>query len=330
MMNIKYLENENIKEFYKNSESIERLAAVTRDSWIKNKLVPPDYSLESTSNHLLTMENRFPHLVIFLLYEDNSIIGWIGISKSNKGQLEIDRWHPVIHPAVDEEKISHRLLKECLKYTIQHKYKEISVTFAISNDKDQSLFDTYYKRYKSINFKKSYEMIFMTLDLPKRNLSADFKQSTYQLLPLVDADEDQITECLYKSFKNSKDRYFNDFSEKEIKEEFKRRIDPISVVNESSIAMKDGNNIIGFGLVKNREFDIHLDLLCVHPAYRRKGFSKIIMTQIFYSLINQEISVLTLGVDPINSEALLLYKKLNFKERNSIVELSFIPIPKIE
>ncbi|MHA2168114.1 MAG: hypothetical protein ACXAAT_19885, partial [Candidatus Hodarchaeales archaeon] len=110
------LENDKIKEFYQNSEVFERLAEVTRVSWIEKKLVPPDYTLERTCNFLNTMEKRFPHLVIFLINENRKIIGWTGISKSDKGQLEIDRWHPIIHPNVNEEQVSARLIEKCLGY----------------------------------------------------------------------------------------------------------------------------------------------------------------------------------------------------------------------
>jgi ribosomal protein S18 acetylase RimI-like enzyme len=318
------LENDKIKEFYQNSEVFERLAEVTRVSWIEKKLVPPDYTLERTCNFLNTMEKRFPHLVIFLINENRKIIGWTGISKSDKGQLEIDRWHPIIHPNVDEEDLSMHLLNECLNYADQNKYKEITVSFAIDNENDQNLFDTYYRIYKTCNFKKSYEMIFMVLDLPEKLLLSDIQAFNLQQAPLVDVDEEKIAECLHQSFKHSKDRFFKDLSNKEVGEEFKRRIDPISEINKSSIVLKDDNTVIGFGLVKNREFDTHLDLLCIDPDYRNKGYTKFIMEHIITSLKKQEVASLTLGVDPINSATLSLYKKIGFKKIKSIVELSFI------
>ncbi|MHA2166808.1 MAG: GNAT family N-acetyltransferase, partial [Candidatus Hodarchaeales archaeon] len=88
--------------------------------------------------------------------------------------------------------------------------------------------------------------------------------------------------------------------------------------------LKDDNTVIGFGLVKNREFDTHLDLLCIDPDYRNKGYTKFIMEHIITSLKKQEVASLTLGVDPINSATLSLYKKIGFKKIKSIVELSFI------
>ena len=94
--------------------------------------------------------------------------------------------------------------------------------------------------------------------------------------------------------------------------------------NIRNIDTKTANKIIGFGLVKDRDFDTHLDLLCIHPSYRNKGCSRILMEKIINSLIEQEITTLTLGVDPNNFAALSLYKKLGFKKINSIVELRFI------
>jgi ribosomal protein S18 acetylase RimI-like enzyme len=145
-----------------------------------------------------------------------------------------------------------------------------------------------------------------------------------QLSPLVEVKEQEVAECFYQSFKNSQDRYFKDLSNEEVVEEYKRRINSSNSINQCSIVMKDGSKIIGFGLVKDREYDTHLDLICVHPKYQGKGYSKIILRQIITSLKNQEIKSLTLGVDPVNSAALSLYEKIGFKKINSIVELSYI------
>jgi len=271
ILNIKKLENDKIKEFYQNSETFERLAEVTRVSWIQKKLVPPDYTLERTCNFLNTMEKRFPHLVIFLIYENSKIIGWTGISKSDKGQLEIDRWHPITHPDVNEEKVSARLIEECLGYAEQKKHEEISVSFAINDENDQNLFDVFLTRYQSFNFKKSYESLFMALDLTINSPFLDNKEFNVQSFPLVDAKAQKVAECLYQSFKNSQDRYFKDLSSEEMIEEYERRINPSNSINQCSIVIKDGSKIIGFGLVKNREYDTHLDLICVHPKYQGKS-----------------------------------------------------------
>ncbi|MHA1933499.1 MAG: GNAT family N-acetyltransferase [Promethearchaeota archaeon] len=321
---MKKLENDTIKELYQGSETFEKLAEVTRVSWVEKKLFPPDYTLERTYNFLNTMEKRFPHLVIFLIYENDRIMGWTGISKSDKGQLEIDRWHPIIHPDVNEEKVSARLIEECLGYAEQKMVKEISISFAINNENDQSLFEGFLTRYQSYNFKKSYEMVFMDLDLTKNFPLLDNKGLNVQSFPLVEVEEQQVAECLYKSFKNSQDRYFKDLSNEEVIEEYKRRINPSNSINQCSIVIKDGSKVIGFGLVKDREYDTHLDIICVHPKYKGKGYSKTILRQIITSLKNQEIKSLTLGVDPVNSTAHSLYEKVGFKKISSIIELSYV------
>ena len=324
LLSIKLLENLKIKELYKDSEIFERVTRVTRKSWINNKLVPSDYTLERISNHLLTMEKRFPHLVIFLLYEHEKIIGWIGISKSEKGQLEIDRWHPIIHPDANQEKTFSLLIKKCIVYAKQRNFKEITVSFAINNDSHQTLFENYLTRFKNFNFQISDEMQFMNLDLTVNNQFSIIKSLHLQLLPLVEVDKNDVAECLYESFKQSQDRTFKGLSISEVISEFKRRIDPLSSINASSIVLKDDNKIVGFGSVKDREFDTHLDLLCIHPDYRNKGYSKIIMEHIISSLKDQKITSLTLGVDPLNSTALLLYENLGFKKISSIVDLCFL------
>jgi ribosomal protein S18 acetylase RimI-like enzyme len=321
---MKKIENDKIKEFYQDSETFERLAEVTRASWIKKKLVPPDHTLERTCNFLKTMEKRFPHMVIFLIHENSKIIGWTGVSKSDKGQLEIDRWHPITHPDVNEEKVSARLIEECLGYAEQKKVEEISVSFAINDENDQNLFDVFLTRYQSFNFKKSDEMIFMALDLTINSPFLDNKGLNVQSSPLVEVKAHEVAECLYQSFKNSQDRYFKDLSSEEVTEDYKRRIDSSTSINQCSIVITDGSKIIGFGLVKDREYDTHLDLICVHPKYQGKGYSKIILRQIITSLKNQGIKSLTVGVDTVNSVALSLYEKIGFKKINSIIELSYI------
>ena len=324
-MKIKIIENKEIKELYQDSGIFEEVAKVTRISWINSKLVSSDYTIKRISNHLLTMEKRFPHLIVFLLYEHKKLTGWIGISKSDKGQLEIDRWHPIIHPDANQEQAFRLLVKKCIIYADQRNFKEITVTFAIDNENDHNLFENYLTIYKNLNFKISDEIQFMNLDLTVNNQFSIIKDLHLQLLPLVEVDEYDIGECLYESFKDSKDRFFfKGLSKNDVISDFKRRIAPLCSINTSSIVLKDDNNIIGFGLVKDREFDTHLDLLCTHPDYRNKGYSKIIMKHIISSLKEHVITSLTLGVDPINSAALSLYKKLGFKKINSIVELKFI------
>ena len=131
-----------------------------------------------------------------------------------------------------------------------------------------------------MNFCKSYEMIFMVLKLSNNSIFSATQQFGIQITPLVDIDVGEVSECLYDSFKSSKDRFFKELSKEEVTEDYKRRIDPIEVINKASIAITDGINLIGFGLVKDRDFDTHLDLLCVNPVYRNKDYSKILMQHI--------------------------------------------------
>ena len=55
-MKLQLLEKESITDFYTNSNKFEEVAMITRTSWIEDKLVSSDYTLERIKTYLLAME----------------------------------------------------------------------------------------------------------------------------------------------------------------------------------------------------------------------------------------------------------------------------------
>ena len=82
--------------------------------------------------------------------------------------------------------------------------------------------------------------------------------------------------------------------------------------------LEQGEHIIGFGIVAFVKDRAHIMNLCVAPGYRRRGLGRRIMLQLLRAARQHHCQRAWLEVRPTNRAAVLLYRKLGFRQKQVI------------
>ena len=82
--------------------------------------------------------------------------------------------------------------------------------------------------------------------------------------------------------------------------------------------LEEGEHLIGFGIVAFIKDGAHIMNMCVAPGYRRRGLGRRIMLQLLSSARQHHCRRVWLEVRPTNRAAILLYRKLGFRQKQVI------------
>ncbi|MBC7085288.1 MAG: GNAT family N-acetyltransferase [Methanomethylovorans sp.] len=85
--------------------------------------------------------------------------------------------------------------------------------------------------------------------------------------------------------------------------------------NTTDIENDDASKILGvIGCNKywKKEKDAYINIMCVHPLYRKKGISRILFQKLEYDLINQDIKKLYVCTWSTNTAAMSFYESNGF------------------
>lgn len=82
----------------------------------------------------------------------------------------------------------------------------------------------------------------------------------------------------------------------------------------SNWALVKDNQVIGYALLSIAVEEAHILNICIDPALQRSGFASTFLKGLFIVAAQQKANNIFLEVRPTNTAAVMLYKKLGFKE----------------
>ena len=289
--------------------------SLTYHYWKTYGLVPSNMPLNGVKDSLINQSERFPPEKIWIAKEGEKVTGWLSISRENEGSLELGRWEPVVKDISQKEVITS-LLKKCIDYSSNIKNKlYCSYSYDESSNED---FLRYYKdQFHKWGFIVKEQIVFMVLDKINSGLRKSLP-SDYQIVNIFTVKTSEISELSYDVFKEGNDRHMRLSKDKMVLEIEKKLSE--NVFEDLSVAIKKNEEVVGFSVVKDREFDYHIDLIVIKKQFQRLGLGTYLITLAIDQLSSKEKRI-TLGVDKLNKEARKLYRKLGFKERQTIVTL---------
>jgi len=85
-------------------------------------------------------------------------------------------------------------------------------------------------------------------------------------------------------------------------------------VGYSNWALIKDNNFIGFAILSIAAGEAHILNICLDPAYKRQGFGKKFLDELFIVAKKKKVDCIFLEVRPSNVAAVNLYKKIGFKQ----------------
>jgi ribosomal-protein-alanine N-acetyltransferase len=92
-----------------------------------------------------------------------------------------------------------------------------------------------------------------------------------------------------------------------------RVVESIRAANVNVLVACDGNTLAGFGIMRYRDDDAHLDLLGVSPSYRRKGVGRSLVEWLEECARVGGIFKIDLEVRSGNKGAQLFYERLGYR-----------------
>ena len=83
---------------------------------------------------------------------------------------------------------------------------------------------------------------------------------------------------------------------------------------EKKHAEANSDNIVGYFICQQIVDEYHIDNLCIHVDYQRRGWGKLLLNTIIERAIDKSCSVIHLEVRASNKPARKLYRALGFNE----------------
>lgn len=277
---------ENIDKYdYDDIKALEKLCIETDNTSLKLEI---DYKLNKSDEKSESLRN----INEFMYYEDNKLIGYIGICQFGGCDLEVNG---MVHPAYRRNGV----FKKLFSLVIDEWNKRKSQGILLLSDN---------KSYSGLNFIKNicdtydhseYEMYL------NKETNINLKPKSIILRPASDNDKKEIAK------QNS--IYFGS----ECKEE------DISIPNgnnsvEASYIAEIDNKIIGKVNVEINEGIGGIYGLGVLPEYRSRGYGREILLLAIEELREKSAQKIMLQVDAKNKNALNLYKSCGFEETNTM------------
>ena len=77
--------------------------------------------------------------------------------------------------------------------------------------------------------------------------------------------------------------------------------------------VREGGGIIGYLCVWEIADEVHVTNIAIHPAYRRRGIARELLTGLIADARARDLRLIVLEVRPSNHEAIALYESFNFR-----------------
>lgn len=274
-----------------------------------------DYTVDQVEEYLRSINERFPIEVAVLAIEEDQIVGWMGIERVTANIGEVGRWQPFVISRTNKMEVARLLISKIINYAKSNDVTRIEVAFGEISEDNFGTFTTRSSWYKAEGFNKLEDSNFMVsspIDDKQKNIKLP---DGFELQPLLEFDNDTISECYHEAFTTGDARWIYDMTEEQRKQEFEKNFDRSHQINEdASFAILSAGTIVGFILVVSRsDEEEHLESIGIHPKFRGKKLGKTLLSKSIEVLRSQETQNFTLGVDPMNTPAVSLYEQFGFE-----------------
>ncbi len=296
---------------------VQELAEFTCEFWkINRPEINP--SVDRIANWIRKLKFDIAPLIV-QAYRSKKLVGWLLLFVDDSKRLKINPWalggHPHISPLeLDKMKIVDLLLKECIKYAMDHTHTRLELEFEKKSSSEEYVVNP--SIYSEYSLLKDDEIIFMTKDLgteparPKVIFPEDL-----EVVPLKSVAEEDLYSCYCDTFNNSEDRYTLSHTEAEKQAFFRTSFDKNEdMIDEGSVVLVDGRKPIGFILIRptHGEGNGHVYQFGVMPEYRGRKLGPQLFDHAINMLTKLGYTRMSLAVDCDNTVALNLYTNARF------------------
>ena len=276
----------------------------------KSKFEQTQFNAEKIQEILLKHFQDSTLSYIFVC-EDFNLAGWLLLYKKNQKEVVINPGemlggYPIVDiNAKNHEKVISSLLTGSITAIKDSEFESMELVLPLS-DETKGICDLIVD--SGFFLKLTYtDMTCELTDLPAPTVSGNF-----DFKKIKDVQYSELYKCYTASFENGKAQFFKHQDDSEKKEYFEELYMKEYADTNLSIAITEGDKLIGFSYVLEFEPHVkHISCMCVHPDYQGKGVGTLLMNYITLKAKKSGARMITLGTEP-QMAAYQLYKNHGF------------------
>ena len=247
--------------------------------------------------------------------ETGGLKGYLTFYVGFPGIAFIDPWSPMVPPGDKERTVAETLIERCKEYARESALERLEIEYNRLVDSLRPLQLKHSEWYLACDFYRVTEEASMMANLEKVDAPWLDEPGGFELKPLSETDNEELRDCFFETYLNSKDGLFLDLSPKQQNVSFDWWFNRSRPFNDeaSNVILKD-KELVAFVVVRPGENEASIGPVGVHPEFRQKGLGKFLMITALNALKRQGIKKANLDVNLKNRAAYNLYSKLGFEE----------------
>ncbi len=290
------------------------------DTFTRNGLISPLMTSDHVRQILEVMWKGSDHMII--AEESNRLSGFLSIKYAGDGHAHFASWMPYLRNGTNAFQLAPQLINAGIRIAKEKGSRMAWTRFDLLPGRERGYSD-YSSWYRSCGFAEPFQTPGFIRPL-QRFSSFDFHRlmpsaytSGLDIKPLNDIDFQQVFDIYCKAFSSCRDNEFHLRTGPENRETLMNREGREYQIPEASLALTDGETLVGFAnlyFLKDRPNLANLCPIAIDPDYQRRGLGTLLLSKSMEVLSAKGYQALTLFVDAENASAIRFYGRLGFKE----------------
>lgn len=264
---------------------------------------------------------------LVLAWEDTRLAGLFGLAPATPSTLIMNpdqilgRYSQAL-PDHMSGRISTPLIKKAVEWASQKGYRQIELMLPLIPD--GQINHALGSWYESLDFVIKLSYVEMICYLAQQTLPALSVPAGLELVPLREANRDELYHCYEAAFRAGDAQFFHQQTTQEQRAYFDTLGLEEAREEPASLVIRQDGRLLGFALVlPYGRLNRHISCMCVHPERQRTGLGKLMLSTIMQQVTQQNFQTITLGTET-GMRAFDLYRQFNFEivEGSAIYQLS--------
>jgi ribosomal protein S18 acetylase RimI-like enzyme len=270
------------------------------------------------------LQNHNP-LMLVVAHSDLELIGWLGlwpIGESTLAEINPGRTlgsHPIVSPGYDQKEVGTELIRHATNWAEKEGYTAVYLDFPWNLAEPLDSYAFYEEWYESLGFRRVQKVRYLTYDLAGEPLLRAEAPPGFSLVQIQKVDEEDLYRCHHAAFEAGDAEYFHRMNDKERRADFQRINSVQARSDAASLALLQGQRVVGLTLVFSEGQYSTLDSIGIHPQFRRVGLGECLLRHCLKQAADHGSTSMSLICDIQNQRALELYKKVGFEDRGGSI-----------
>jgi GNAT superfamily N-acetyltransferase len=296
---------------FRGSIDIAELAAFTHQ--VYGRLPIPYKHGETLAALTDFLEQRCPDLVV-VARAAGVLLGWAGLYLG-AGQANLLSWHPLVIPP--NSTLSQQLVRECIQHTAASGRERMEVLLLNLTSEYRDYAVQCGAIYQAAGMVRESEWQSMEANLQQLDFALPDIPEMLRLRPLTEISKEELWPSFDAAFSHGVVQHFARQSTAQRRENYEAIFHQgLSLDAAASLALVDGETIVGFVQVETTAGEAYVVSMGVIPAYRRQGLGRYMLGTSMHRAAANRHQKMVLHVDSENRAALGLYQSLGFQGIN--------------